>query len=154
MNEAIKGYGMYIKKISDLLSKEANHNLQAHNLTVSQFHMLSMIHRGGQESYTLKELESLFHVAQSTMAGLVSRLEAKGLLEPLTDPADKRIKRTRLTPEGQAVCTAGRLDILRTENRLTSGLSEGEKAQLLALLQRVYETLSSSDQRKDEPTPC
>lgn len=139
MSDPAKGFGFYIKRISDLLGKHANRNLQIHNLTVSQVHMLMHMAGGQQPSYSLKELETRFRVAQSTMAGLASRLERKGLVESFGDPADKRVKHVRLTQAGLDVCQASIRYIRDTEDRLTECLSTGEKQQLLSLLRRVYE---------------
>lgn len=134
-----RGYGFYIKRISDLLGKHANRNLQDHNLTVSQVHMLMHMAGGQQPSYSLKELETRFRVAQSTMAGLVSRLERKGLVESFGDPQDRRVKLVRLTGAGQAVCQDSIQHLRDTEDRLTACLTAEERNQLHSLLRRVYE---------------
>ncbi|MBE5803455.1 MAG: MarR family transcriptional regulator [Clostridiales bacterium] len=147
MSEPDQGFGLYIKRISDLLGKYANRNLQSHNLTVSQVHML--MHMAGEKrpSYSLKELETRFRVAQSTMAGLASRLERKGLVESLSDPDDKRVKRLRLTEAGHAVCQAAICHIHETEDRLTACLTPQERSQLLSLLRRVYEANKEPSQK-------
>ncbi len=44
-------------------------------------------------------------VAKSNITGLLSRLEARGLLERRTDPDDARTKRVFLTPAGEALVT-------------------------------------------------
>lgn len=49
----------------------------------------------------MKELERYFGVAQSTIAGVVSRLEQKGFVEAFGDAADKRIKVVHITPAGE-----------------------------------------------------
>lgn len=147
MNEPEKGFGFYIKRISDHLGKCANRDLQTHNLTVSQVHMLMHMAGAKQPSYSLKELENRFRVAQSTMAGLASRLERKGLVESLAAPEDKRVKRVRLTAAGRAMCDASAKNIQDAENRLTACLTGEEKTQLLSLLQRVYEANKESCQK-------
>lgn len=144
MNRPERHCGLYIKKINDRLAAMSNRFLQAHQLTHMQSHLLLMMACEGRESYTLKELEARFGVAQSTMAGLVSRLEHKGLLESLGDAQDQRIKRVRLTDAGREHCAMAGEGIVRTEEMIASALTPEESLQLQRLLQRVYESIASA----------
>ena len=151
MKEPAHGYGLYIKKISDAMAKRANRSLQAHNLTLSQSHMLMSLAAAEEKTHSLKELEAHFRVAQSTMAGLVARLERKGMLETLSDPEDRRIKRVQLTQVGLKTSQACRADIRQTEETLVAGLNEEEKALLMDMLRRVYASLNDAEGKDDLP---
>ena len=151
MKEPAQGYGLYFKKISDAVAKRANRSLQSHNLTLSQFHMLMALASSKEKTYSLKELEAHFRVAQSTMAGLVARLEHKGMLETLSDPEDRRIKRVQLTQVGLKTSQACRADIRQTEETLVAGLNEEEKALLMDMLRRVYASLNDAEGKDDLP---
>ena len=141
MDKPIAGYGWYIKRIDNALEKESNANLQALNLTMQQNRVL--IHLAHAEGHTLslKSLEESFCAAQSTVAGLVTRLEKKGLVEARSDPADKRVKLVRLTAEGLALHAQSHQKIVESEERLTRLLSEEEKAALLASLRKVWDAV-------------
>lgn len=139
--EPIAGYGWYIKRIGNALAKEAAHNMQAHALTMQQAHTLVLLHHAEEGSMTLKELEDHFCAAQSTVAGLVARLEKKGLVEGFPDPGDKRVKRARLTEAGLAMTQTCRQDVVSSEKRLTERLTEEEKTSFLELLRKVYEAV-------------
>lgn len=89
----------------------------------------------------MKELEQILHVAQSTAAGIVSRLEQKGLVEALGDPDDRRVKLVRLTQAGRACCRDAEDNMARTEAHILSGLTETERGILLALLEKVRNSL-------------
>lgn len=141
METPIAGYGWYIKRIDNALAKEANNNLQALNLTMQQDRVLIQLARTAGNTLSLKELEEHFGSAQSTVAGLVVRLEKKGLIEALSDPADKRIKLVRLTAEGVRLNALSRQQIVDSEARLTALLTEEEKAQFLSCLKKVYEAV-------------
>lgn len=141
MEQPIAGYGWYIKRIDNALGKEANHNLQSHNLTFQQSHALVMLSHAPERTLPLKELESRFGAAQSTVAGLVARLEKKGLVEALQSPEDRRIKLVRLTDEGEAMHQNCHQDVVNSENRLTALLTQSEKETLLVLLQKLYEAV-------------
>lgn len=141
METTIAGYGWYIKRIDNALAKEANNNLQALNLTMQQDRVLIQLARTAGNTLSLKELEEHFGTAQSTVAGLVVRLEKKGLIEALSDPSDKRIKLVRLTAEGVRLNALSRQQIVDSEARLTALLTEEEKAQFLSCLKKVYEAV-------------
>lgn len=133
--------GAIIKQINDELEKRANNALRPHNLTMAQMQMLLTLDdvSGGQMS--LKDLEQRFHVAQSTVAGIASRLEQKRLIEALGDPEDKRIKKVRITAEGTERCREAERHMEETETRILSRLTEAEQVILLTLLQKVKDSL-------------
>lgn len=141
METPIAGYGWYIKRIDNALAKDANQNLQKVNLTMQQNRVLIQLARAEGCTLSLKELEEHFCAAQSTVAGLVSRLEKKGLIQALPDPTDRRVKLVRLTEDGLALHELSRQGVVETEKRLTALLSEEEKEQLLHCLKKVYEAV-------------
>lgn len=141
MEKPIAGYGWFIKSIDNALEKEANQNLQALNLTMQQNRVLIQLAHAEDHTLSLKSLEERFGAAQSTVAGLVSRLEKKGLIEAVTDPADRRVKLARLTEEGMQLYAQSRQKVVDSEERLTSLLSPEEKEMLLSCLKKVYETV-------------
>ncbi len=141
MDKPIAGYGWYIKRIDNALEKEANQNLQSLNLTMQQNRVLILLAHAEQHTLSLKALEEHFGAAQSTVAGLVSRLEKKGLIEAVSAPADRRIKLVRLTGEGLALHQRGRQGVIESEARLTAHLSPEEREVFLHCLKKVYEAV-------------
>ena len=132
---------MWNKKIHDAMEREANNALRSNNLTSTQMLTLLLVRRAGQDQLPLKELERALSVAQSTSAGIVSRLEAKGLLTAFSDPADRRVKLVRITPQGEAVCQQARRHIEDAEQKLLSGLTDTERDILCTLLQKVAQAI-------------
>ena len=141
MDKPIAGYGWFIKRIDNALEKEANQNLLALNLTMQQNRVLILLAHAEAHTLSFKALEEHFGAAQSTVAGLVSRLEKKGLVEAATDPTDRRVKLARLTEKGMALYAQSRQKVVDSEERLTSLLSEAEKDMLLSCLKKVYEAV-------------
>lgn len=141
MDKPIAGYGWFIKRIDNALEKEANQYLQSINLTMQQNRVLITLAHAEEYTLPLKTLEERFSAAQSTVAGLVSRLEKKGLVEALASSVDKRIKLVRLTEAGLALHVRGRQGVIESEARLTALLSDEEKEQFLRLLEKVYKTV-------------
>lgn len=91
----------------------------------------------------MKELEKYFGVAQSTAAGIASRLEKKKLVSYFSDSEDKRVKHIQLTESGICICENVRECLVETERHLLSGLTPEEEAKLHDLLQKVYDTMDS-----------
>ena len=129
--------GMLIKQLHDCLEKDTNNKLRAQELTMAQGGALIELHNVEEKQMTLKELERRMHVAQSTAAGIVVRLEQKGLVESFGDPADRRIKMVRMTPKGEACCQEADKNMEQTERRLLQPLNEEEQKMLLDLLGKV-----------------
>ena len=131
--------GILIKKIHDNLEKKINKSLKDSDLTMSQMEALIILseHTDGQMS--LKALEHELHVAQSTAAGIVSRLEQKGFIEAYGQSDDKRIKNIRITKNGMKYCESAAKDMDKVERELLKNLTEDEKNTLNQLLGKIYE---------------
>ena len=133
--------GALIKKIHDEIEKRANALLRQQDLTLSQMHVLMELDTIPNHQLTPKELEGLLHVAQSTAAGIVVRLEQKGFVESFTDENDRRVKKVMLTPAGLQCCKNAASDVKEIETKLLSGLTEAEKFLFLDLLEKVFNAL-------------
>jgi MarR family transcriptional regulator for hemolysin len=70
---------------------------QAHGITRAQLIILARLER--QPEVSQNELAAIAEVAPMTIARLIDRLEALGLVKRCTDPKDRRIWRLRLTSE-------------------------------------------------------
>jgi DNA-binding MarR family transcriptional regulator len=97
---------------------------------------------------TMGELAGLLACDPSNVTGLVGRLEARGLVERAVDPADRRVKRLRLTAAGRA--HRERLhERFFDDSPVTAPLDRDERRRLLALLRTLTPGLD------DGPaTPC
>lgn len=133
--------GEYIKQISDALEKRANNELRPEGLTMVQLWVLLLLREKGTDGLTLKELEKELHVAQSTTAGIVSRLESKKLIESYGHESDRRIKSVRLSREGFEKCERADLKMNEADRRLTEGFTPQEKETFLYLLKKSRDNL-------------
>ena len=122
--------GPLLKQINDEMRKNANNALRAKDLTLTQL-----------EALVQKELEQILHVAQSTAAGIMSRLEQKGYVEGFGDAGDRRIKLVRITPAGVECVRTALHHRAEAEERLLSGLTEAERNIFYMLLQKVRNSL-------------
>lgn len=133
--------GLLIKQIHDRLEKQSNNILRAKGLTMMQVSVLLTLQKNAGKQLSMKELEKHFGVAQSTVAGIVSRLEQKGLVEAFGDAADRRIKLVHITQLGEACCSEAACHMTETEETLLRDFSMEEREQLNALLTRVADNL-------------
>ena len=131
--------GILIKKIHDNLEKKINHSLKDSDLTMSQMEALVILSEQVSRQMSLKALEHELHVAQSTAAGIVSRLEQKGFIEAYGQSDDKRIKNIRITENGMKYCESAAKDMDKVEKELLKNLTEDEKNTLNQLLGKIYE---------------
>lgn len=129
--------GMLIRQINNALEKRVNNQLKAKDLTLSQMSALIEILNAPAKKLTFKELEKRLSLAQSTTAGLISRLEQKKLVSVSGDTDDKRIKYVEITSLGETFCTEARQEMEHTEKILLSNLSSLDKENLLSLLEEV-----------------
>lgn len=137
MQKMINRYAPLIKMISENIEKKANSALQKYGITNVQMQVLMVLYSSGEESCSLKELEKVFRVAQSTIAGIVSRLESKGFVEGFPNLRDKRTKMIRLTQKGKEICPKVEHSLAATDIWLTSELTDAEKRDFLRILQKV-----------------
>lgn len=104
MDTAQLPIGIIIKRTNEMLKWCIDTSLQENDLTHVQAHLLRILHGAEGQSMTFKELENQLAIAQSTVVGLVTRLEKKELVESFRDVSDKRVKRLRLTEKGVQHC--------------------------------------------------
>ena len=86
-----------LKQIHDVQKKNIDNTLRNLDLTFSQINVLRALVHSTDKQMSLKELEKILHVAQSTTARIVTKMEGKGLIDSFSDVSDKRIKYIRLT---------------------------------------------------------
>ena len=71
----------------------------------------------------------------STIASVIDRLEARGLVQRSLDPADRRVRLLALTDEGHAVLAAVVPAMRRTQERILQPLPAAERAEFMRMLQ-------------------
>lgn len=133
--------GLLFKQIHDRLEKQSNNALRAKDLTMMQVSVLMALQQAAEQRLTMKELERYFGVAQSTVAGIVSRLEQKGLVEAFGDTADKRIKLVHITSAGERCCVETACQMEEAEEKLLQGFTSEERKILNHLLTRISDNL-------------
>lgn len=139
--EKMQDCGPLIKQINDELRKNANNALRGQDMTFAQLEALIQLNQAPEGQRSLKELEQILHVAQSTAAGIISRLEQKGFVEGFGDAGDRRVKLVRITPAGIECVRTVLHYRAEAEDRLLSSLTEAERDIFYMLLKKVRDSL-------------
>lgn len=126
-----------IKQIGDTLQKNGDNEIKKKGLTLAQLIVLLALYETPDKRLSLKELEKVINTAQSSTARIVMKLENKGFVDSLGDPADKRIKYIQITPLGEQFCDNARRSLYECEENLLSPLTEVERTVFFSLLQKV-----------------
>lgn len=133
--------GELMKRLYDMIEREANNELQEEDITLTQLKLMEFLRAREGESAMLKEIERYFDVSQATIAGIAVRLEKKGLILGYIDSNDRRVKHVRLTDAGRELCGRSKAAMDRVEEYLLGALTEDERVQLYELLGRMYKDM-------------
>lgn len=109
--------------------------LRAFNLTTSQFALLLLLDL--DKGWRLTDLSGRLFFDKSTITRIIDRLEQMGLVRRIADPADRRVQRVVLTPQGLAQREIARAAHDRSVERRMSTLDECEQQQLRDLLDKL-----------------
>lgn len=101
--------------------------------------------RTGMETYQ-KNIEEEFDISRATATNLLQLMEKKNLIIRQPVAHDKRLKKIILTQKAMDCQEKAKLDMQRTEEILTQGMSGAEIAQLKCLLVQMHKNIA----RKNE----
>lgn len=101
-----------------------------HDLSLVQIRLLGVL-RGRQAG--ILELGTYLGLDKSSMSGLVSRAEKRGLVQRTRSPHDGRAVLVSLTDRGAGLVEAGTAEIGRRITALADTLPAGQRAQLARL---------------------
>jgi DNA-binding MarR family transcriptional regulator len=105
------------------------------DVTPVQYSILTVA--GARPDLDQASLAAEVGVDRATMANVVARLEAKGLVRRRHAPADKRVKLVALSARGAALLRAMAGPVQRAHDRTVAALPAAERAAFLALLRRL-----------------
>ena len=114
---------------------------QVHGLTRAQWIILARLERKADLSQN--ELAAMAEVTPMTVARLVDRLEALGLVKRCIDPTDRRIWRLRLTPAADPVLRALSVERARLHKIITKGIDPSALEAMAIGLRQMKENVSS-----------
>ncbi len=139
-----------IVTLARLIRTEADRRARAHGMTRAQWTILTKLER--QPGLLQKELAEILEVEPITVARLIDRLEARGMVERRADPGDRRCWRLHLTEAAQPLL--GEIDVQLTDMAqiLCQDLSDATLTQSAASLAQMRERAQA--QRVAAPMPA
>ena len=143
-----KSIGFLVHEVARLFRRRFEDEARTHNVTLPQWRALIEIHKN--EGISQVSLAGCIDTDPMTMSGILDRLEKRGLIERYPDPNDSRAKLARLTESGvELVDTARSIGREFYENAL-AGVSDLERARLVAGLTRIRANLNNMTAEEKE----
>jgi len=128
-----------VKRLYLLVTQSIDDAVKPFGIGRTQWQVLSRVQRAGTK--TQRELQAILQVEPATLSNVVDALVTKGWLERLENPADKRSRVLRLTPDGAARYARIPNPVTEVERTMLQGVSAEERASVEGVLQRMIENL-------------
>jgi DNA-binding MarR family transcriptional regulator len=135
-----------LHRIGDVLNVELRRVFAQAGLGDGDFDVLVTLRRhGAPYELTPSELGASTMVTSSAVTKRIDRLERAGLVTRTVSAQDARSRRIRLTDAGFKLVDQLMAEHVANEQRLVSGLSERDRAQLAEILRRWALALGSDE---------
>jgi DNA-binding MarR family transcriptional regulator len=92
-----------LQKIADALAQEAEQLLKAHGLTGAQYNVLRILRGAEPEGLACSSISDRMISHDPDMTRLLDRMEKRDLITRQRQKDDRRVVKTRITPEGLEV---------------------------------------------------
>jgi DNA-binding MarR family transcriptional regulator len=127
-----------VSRLSHHLDRARRQAFAEHGVEYWEFDVLAALRRAGTP-YELSpgRLIKETLVTSGTMTNRVDRMAARGLVERLPDPHDRRGVLVRLTDQGRSKVDGALASLLARERELLAGLDTGAQEQLASLLRTL-----------------
>ena len=109
--------------------------LETVGLTPALFALLNVIR--AHDGAIQQELGAALGIDPSTMVSLIDQLESAGLAKRRPSASDRRAREVAITARGRRLLERARSVVSEAEDEVLSGLTGGERRELIALLRRA-----------------
>jgi len=135
--------------VARLLRMDADRRARAHDMTRAQWALLIWLER--QPGLSQKELAELLEVEPITVARLIDRLEARGMMERRPDPRDRRIWRLHLCAPAYPMLREIARQRAEIARMVTAGIDQPTQDAITEALVVMKAALTA---RRAEPEPA
>jgi DNA-binding MarR family transcriptional regulator len=133
-------FGFLVSDVTRMLRENFRTTAPELGLTLAQARVL--LHLSRNEGITQVALSAILEIQPITLLRQIDRLEKVGLIERRAHPSDRRAQQLYLTPRSQPLLTKIFEKSAERQDRVMAGLSDAEREQLIASLQRIKANLS------------
>lgn len=113
----------------------SNKKIRTFNLTPSQFDIIATL--GNTDGFCCRELGEKTLITKGTLTSVLDRMIAKGLVERIVNPQDRRYQIVRLTPAGHTLFKRIFPEQCVYLDQKMAALSEQEKIEMTTILNRL-----------------
>jgi len=131
--ESLPGY--YIRRLQQIAVAIFLQETELHGVTPVQYAALQKV--GNTPGVDQRTLARSIGLDASTIAGVVDRLEARGLMQRNASPQDRRVRLLSLTDEGHALLDAIEPAMLRAQERILDPLPLAERTEFMRMLRAL-----------------
>lgn len=136
--------GFVITDVARLMRQEFDRLIVESGLELTPGETRTLSHAARAGEVRQAALAELMGVEAMTVSGFLDRLEARGLVERVADPADRRAKLVRVTESADALLIRMREVSQASRRRATDGFTPEETELLQSLMRRVRANLSGA----------
>ena len=140
--EETRFFGVILGHCAHLAKEQMRGKMARYDMTPAQNHVLLYLAEHGPTPQSV--VTGFMRVTAPTANGIIDRMEEKELLVRSVDAQDARRRLLELTDKGRGLVEELKACFLEAERTLVGDLTEGEQAQLRALLERVMKNLEES----------
>ena len=124
--------GHYIRRLQQIAVAVFLQETEAHGVTPVQYAALQTVHN--TPGIDQRTLAGAIGFDTSTIAGVIDRLESRGLLQRSASPDDRRVRRLALTAAGHALLAALVPAMQRAQQRMLAPLPKAERSEFMRML--------------------
>lgn len=128
-----------VHDVARLMRTEADKRARAHGMTRAQWVILIWLNR--RPGLSQKAVAEFLEVEPITVARLVDRLEARGMVERRPDPADRRVWRLHLRPAARPVLEDIAIHKAEMLEMATAGIDSETTRRVTEALMRMKENI-------------
>lgn len=120
-----------------------NGNLAADGVkaTITQAGILFLLRH--QDGRTMTELSQIMGLDNSTITGLIDRMEKSGFVTRNSNPSDRRLSHIFITPKGQEEASKAKTVIRRVNEEVKKGFSSAEIDTFKGVLNSFFKKFNS-----------
>ena len=143
--EALPGH--YIRRLQQIAVAVFLQATEAHGVTPVQYAALNQV--ASTPGVDQRTLARSIGLDTSTIAAVIDRLEARGLMQRQASSDDRRVRLLSLTAEGAALVAAIAPDVLTAQEQMLHPLTKAERAEFMRMLRAV---VSANNELSRAPT--
>jgi DNA-binding MarR family transcriptional regulator len=128
-----------LRRTAQFMAEHVASTLKPFGLTLPQYELLRILGAAGAAGASCADIGTRMPTKDSDITRLLARLEGRGLLFRLSDAQDRRVVKSKLTPQGASLLEQAESVIRGLLEEQFRGLSGKKLRRLTSLLQRVRE---------------